>query len=164
MVAQFSHTPNNLQNFDIRNFADTLTPAKEKNKYICPKCGGHNLSIEPETGKYQCFNGCTNREVREVIRPWNEVVEARKTGNYNASPKPKAKPTPKAKAAPMPDTVDIATIPNPQPPETVKGDFTPTQLIKLAPGNSKEILELETSQGLIKGVTVTTYQYTPNTK
>ncbi|MFM6277432.1 MAG: hypothetical protein ACKN9K_03790, partial [Dolichospermum sp.] len=75
-----------------------------------------------------------------------------------------AKPTPKAKAAPMPDTVDIATIPNPQPPETVKGDFTPTQLIKLAPGNSKEILELETSQGLIKGVTVTTYQYTPNTK
>ncbi|MFM6198171.1 MAG: hypothetical protein ACKPE1_03340, partial [Dolichospermum sp.] len=94
---------------------------------------------------------------------WNEVVEARKTGNYNASPKPKAKPTPKAKAAPMPDTVDIATIPNPQPPETVKGDFTPTQLIKLAPGNSKEILELET-QGLIKGVTVTTYQYTQNTK
>ena len=80
MVAQFSQTPNNLQTFDIRNFADTLTPAKEKNKFICPNCEGHNLSIEPETGKYQCFNGCTNREVREVIRPWSEVVETRKTG------------------------------------------------------------------------------------
>ncbi|MFM6252785.1 MAG: DUF5906 domain-containing protein, partial [Dolichospermum sp.] len=142
---------------------DTLTPAKEKNKYICPKCGGHNLSIEPETGKYQCFNGCTNREVREAIKPWDQVLEERNQGNYNGSPKPKAKPTPKAKAAPMPDTVDIGTIPKAKPPEVVKGDFTPAQLIKLAPGNTKEILELET-QGLIKGVTVTTYQYTQNTK
>ena len=57
MVAQFFHAPNNLQTFDIRNFADSLTPAKEKNKYICPNCEGHNLSIEPRTGKYQCFNG-----------------------------------------------------------------------------------------------------------
>ncbi|MFM6477788.1 MAG: hypothetical protein ACKPGH_30550, partial [Dolichospermum sp.] len=161
MAAQFS--PNNFQSFDIRNFLDTLTPAKEKNKYICPKCGGHNLSIEPETGKYQCFNGCTNREVREAIKPWDQVLEERNQGNYNGSPKPKAKPTPKAKAAPMPDTVDIATIPKAKPPEIVKGDFTPAQLIKLAPGNTKEILELET-QGLIKGVTVTTYQYTQNTK
>ncbi|QEI41219.1 hypothetical protein BMF77_01803 [Dolichospermum sp. UHCC 0315A] len=50
MVAQF--TPNgNLQTFDIRNFADTLTPAKEKNKFICPNCEGHNLSIDMNTGE-----------------------------------------------------------------------------------------------------------------
>jgi putative DNA primase/helicase len=164
MVAQFSQTPNNLQTFDIRNFADTLTPAKEKNKFICPKCGGHNLSIEPETGKYQCFNGCTNREVREAIKPWDQVLEERKQGNYTQTHKPKTKPVPKPKPAPIPDILDIATIPNPTPPEITKGDFTPTELIKLARGNKEDILKLETSQGLIKGVTVTTYQYTPNTK
>ena len=163
MVSQF--TPNrDLQTFDIRNFTGTLTPAKEKNKFICPGCEGHNLSIEPETGKYQCFNGCTNREVREAIKPWDQVLEERKQGNYTQTHKPKTKPVTKTKPAPIPDILDIATIPNPTPPETLKGDFTPAQLIKLAPGNSEEILELETSQGLIKGVTVTTYQYTPNTK
>ena len=164
MVAQFSHVPNNLQTFDIRNFADTLTPAKEKNKFICPGCEGHNLSIEPETGKYQCFNGCTNREVREAIKPWDQVLEERKQGNYTQTHKPKTKPVPKPKPAPIPDILDIATIPNPTPPEITKGDFTPTELIKLARGNKEDILKLETSQGLIKGVTVTTYQYTPNTK
>jgi putative DNA primase/helicase len=127
MVAQFSQTPNNLQTFDIRNFADTLTPAKEKNKFICPNCEGHNLSIEPETGKYQCFNGCTNREVREVIRPWSEVVETRKTGDYTPTHKPKTKPVPKTKPAPIPDILDIATIPNPTPPETItQGENTIT--------------------------------------
>jgi hypothetical protein len=118
MVAQF--TPNgNLQNFDIRNFTDTLTPAKEKNKFICPNCEGHNLSVEPETGKYQCFNGCTNREVRESIRPWSEALEERKQGNYTQTHKPKTKPVPKTKPAPIPDILDIATIPNPTPPETI---------------------------------------------
>jgi putative DNA primase/helicase len=126
MVAQFTHS-GNLQTFDIRNFTDTLTPAKEKNKFICPNCEGHNLSIEPETGKYQCFNGCTNREVREVIRPWSEVVEARKTGDYTPTHKPKTKPVPKPKPAPIPDILDIATIPNPTPPETItQGEDTIT--------------------------------------
>jgi hypothetical protein len=126
MVAQF--TPNgNLQNFDIRNFTDTLTPAKEKNKFICPNCEGHNLSIEPETGKYQCFNGCTNREVREAIKPWDQVLEERKQGNYTQTHKPKTKPVPKPKPAPIPDNLDIAAIPNPTPPETItQGENTIT--------------------------------------
>jgi hypothetical protein len=39
MVTQFTgNTYQPSQTFDIRNFIDTLTPAKEKNKYICPVC------------------------------------------------------------------------------------------------------------------------------
>lgn len=60
--------------FDIRNFLHQLTPNKrEKNKYTCPACGRHNLSVEPKTGKYQCFNGCANDVVREAINPWENV-------------------------------------------------------------------------------------------
>ena len=72
-----------LPTFDIRNFIDQLTPAKEKNKYICPHCEGHNLSIHQGTGKYQCWNGCTNQEIREAIKPWSEVREEFKQSQSN---------------------------------------------------------------------------------
>jgi putative DNA primase/helicase len=79
MVAQF---PNQqaLASFDIRNFVDQLEPAKEKNKYICPACGGHNLGINPSNGKYQCFNNCQCPDIREAIKPWSEVLEENKLG------------------------------------------------------------------------------------
>src|SRR5579883_484324 len=66
---------NKLETFDIRNFLDRLTPAKEKNKYICPVCEGNDLGIDPNTGAYQCFNGCTCKDIREAIRPWDEAME-----------------------------------------------------------------------------------------
>ncbi|ODH00707.1 hypothetical protein A4S05_31975 [Nostoc sp. KVJ20] len=69
-----------LASFDIRNFVDQLEPAKEKNKYICPACGGHNLGINPSNGKYQCFNNCQCPDIREAIKPWSEVVEENKLG------------------------------------------------------------------------------------
>jgi KaiC/GvpD/RAD55 family RecA-like ATPase len=134
MVAQF--TPNrNPQTFDIRNFLDTLTPAKEKNKFICPTCEGHNLSIEPETGKYQCFNGCTNREVREAIRPWSEVLEERNQGNYT----PRSTKQIKLKPVPIPtENISIGALPNPTAPETIKAGeniitkypYSPTQWVQ----------------------------------
>lgn len=79
MVAQF---PNQqaLASFDIRNFVDQLEPAKEKNKYICPACGGHNLGINPSNGKYRCFNNCQCPDIREAIKPWSEVLEENKLG------------------------------------------------------------------------------------
>ncbi len=79
MVAQF---PNQqaLASFDIRNFIDQLSPAKEKNKYICPVCEGHNLSINPSNGKYQCFNNCQCSDIREAIKPWSEVLFENKLG------------------------------------------------------------------------------------
>ena len=104
MVAQF---PNQqaFASFDIRNFVDQLEPAKEKNKYICPVCGGHNLSIVQETGKYSCFNQCECKDIREAIKPWAEVVAERAGVNYTTSPKAKI-PNPKRilpKSAPIPD-------------------------------------------------------------
>jgi putative DNA primase/helicase len=78
--------PGAFASFDIRNFQDQLEPAKEKGKYICPVCGGHNLSIVPETGKYQCFNNCECKDIREAIKPWDEVLAERQKTNFNAAP------------------------------------------------------------------------------
>ena len=55
--------------FDIRDYTDALIPTKEKGKYICPECGGNNLSINPRTGAYKCWNGCENKDIREAIAP-----------------------------------------------------------------------------------------------
>ncbi|MBC1300134.1 hypothetical protein GNF11_35685, partial [Nostoc sp. UCD122] len=45
-----SRTQQAFEKFDIRNFQDQLEPSKAKNKFICPVCGGNDLSIVPETG------------------------------------------------------------------------------------------------------------------
>ena len=42
------------QDFEISRFTSLLTPTKEKDKHICPNCGGHNFSIG--TKGYRCFN------------------------------------------------------------------------------------------------------------
>jgi putative DNA primase/helicase len=67
--------------FDIRDHLDKLTPGKEKDKYICPVCEGHNLSIDPKTGKYKCFSGdCAPADIREAIRPLAEFLANRAPG------------------------------------------------------------------------------------
>jgi putative DNA primase/helicase len=59
-----------LEPSDIRNFLDKLEPTKEKGKFICPVCGGKNLSISPKTGAYQCFSGgCDSKEIWRAIAP-----------------------------------------------------------------------------------------------
>jgi putative DNA primase/helicase len=59
-----------LEPSDIRNFLDKLEPTKEKGKFICPVCGGKNLSISPKTGAYQCFSGgCDPKEIWRAIAP-----------------------------------------------------------------------------------------------
>jgi KaiC/GvpD/RAD55 family RecA-like ATPase len=135
MVAQFSHAPNNLLTFDIRNFLDTLTPAKEKNKFICPACEGHNLSIDMNTGEYQCWNGCECRDIREAIKPWDQVLEERNQGNYT----PRFTKQIKLKPVPIPtENINIGTLPNPTSPETIKAGgniitkfpYSPTQWVQ----------------------------------
>ncbi len=59
--------------FDIRDYLEKLTSAKEKNRYICPVCEGNNLTIEPNTGEYQCWNGCECKDIREAVSPWEQV-------------------------------------------------------------------------------------------
>ena len=56
--------------FDIRNYIDQLTKAKEPGKYICPACNGHNLSINLTSGKYNCFNcGDTKAIASALTKP-----------------------------------------------------------------------------------------------
>ncbi|HEY9807071.1 MAG TPA: hypothetical protein V6D04_10915, partial [Candidatus Obscuribacterales bacterium] len=69
----------NSYTFDIREHLDKLDPTKNKNRYICPVCNGNNLTVDPETGKYQCWSGCECKDIREAIAPWDN----NKTSNAN---------------------------------------------------------------------------------
>gem|GEM_PF-3049658 len=61
---------NNNGNFDIRNFTDRLTPVDGKrNRYHCPVCNGDNLTIDPNSTKYQCWNGCGCPDIRNTVAP-----------------------------------------------------------------------------------------------
>lgn len=57
------------KSFDIRDHIDRLEPTRVKHKYECPVCGGHNLSVNPRTGAYKCYNGCESRDIIEAIAP-----------------------------------------------------------------------------------------------
>lgn len=98
MVYQLDRKP-----FDIREHLDNLTPSKKgKNYYECPVCEGHSLSIEPNSGKYQCFSGgCRTAEIREAVSPWAEVVAGGDSAKAR-SPRSKKKTAPKPKPAPVP--------------------------------------------------------------
>lgn len=64
------------QKFDIRDYVDRLTPAREKGKYVCPVCNDPNLSIDNKKGGYTCYKGgCSASDIKEAIRPWSEVQE-----------------------------------------------------------------------------------------
>ncbi|QHG21184.1 DUF5906 domain-containing protein [Nostoc sp. ATCC 53789] len=138
--------PGAFASFDIRNFLHQLEPAKEKGKYICPVCGGHNLSIVPETGKYSCFNNCECKDIREAIKPWDEVLAERQKTNFSAAPNknPIRVKTVKPNPTPIPDgelglvmlTEPATNIPQPQKLKSKR---------KGIPGNATE----------------TTYQYSP---
>ena len=84
MVSQKTSSRNSNGAFDVRNYLDNLTPTKEKGKYICPVCGGNDLSINLKTGAYSCFStGCDSKAIRDTIAPL--------TTTYTANKPPKAK-------------------------------------------------------------------------
>lgn len=127
-----------LEKFDIRNFSDQLTSAKEKNRYYCPVCENDNLTIDPKTGKYQCWNGCSCNEVREAISPWANVAEERQSNYKPRSKRVKTKgeaPTP----APIPEgRLTLLRLPAPatDSPLPQKPQFIP----KGVPSNAQEIV------------------------
>ncbi len=94
--------------FDIRNFTDRLTPAKGSNRYICPVCGGNNLTIDPNSTKYKCWSGCECRDIREAIAPWDEV-KGNNTNRTRVSRKRKKSRSPAP--APIPDEIQLARLP-----------------------------------------------------
>jgi putative DNA primase/helicase len=132
--------PGAFASFDIRNFQDQLEPAKAKDKFICPVCGGNDLSIVPETGKYRCFNNCECKDIREAIKPWAEVVAERAGANYTpslnrlaAKPKrilPKRAPIPDGELALVMLTQAATDIPQTQAPTS--------KLPKGVPGNATQ--------------------------
>ena len=99
---------NNQQKFDIRNFTDRLTPAKGSNRYICPVCQGNNLTIDPNSTKYQCWRGCECSEIREALAPWDEI--SRKTYRPRNCSRQRKKSRFSA-PAPIPDKIELARLP-----------------------------------------------------
>lgn len=123
-----------LEQFDIRNFADRLTPKQGKNRYVCPVCEG-TLTIAAESGKYHCWGkDCPKPAIREAIRPLEEALREAGIEPSNYTPKPKQltskKPETKVKPAIIP-AVDISLGKLPQPVNP------PARIVK---GNNIEII------------------------
>jgi hypothetical protein len=136
----------NANSFDIRDHLDKLQPGKEKNKYICPVCGGQNLGIDPKTGKYRCFTSeCASADIREAIRPLAEFLAERK----GEQPAPQAK-KPKAKKKeypPVPIPIGAKLLRLPAPGQSPQ----PEQLAKDAPKRVPVTLyKLPTNTALLK--------------
>jgi len=98
-----SSASDSSKSFNILDHLDKLIPGKEKNKYICPVCEGHNLSVDPKTGAYSCYNSdCSRTDIREAIRPLAEFLAERAPGK---------KPHRSRSAATAPKKVVSALIP-----------------------------------------------------
>jgi putative DNA primase/helicase len=140
--------------FDIRDHLDKLEPGKEKNKYICPVCSGHNLSIKPKNGAYQCYSGgCSEEDIREAIRPLAEFLAERQAEReqqeqQQPAPQPKKPKTKKKESPPVP--IPIGAI-----------------LLRLpAPGQSPqpEPLAKDTPKDIPRNALQTTYDYSSTQK
>lgn len=62
------------EKFNLLNYisSDKLTVLKEESAQIvceCPVCGGHRLTINKQTGAYQCWNGCECKDIRDTLVP-----------------------------------------------------------------------------------------------
>src|SRR5579883_1208636 len=127
------------QRFDIRNFSDRLVPAKEKNKYICPVCQGHNLGIEPNTGKYKCFNDCESAAIREALSPWGDRGN-RPNKVFATQEQPKT-----LKQCPIPDGKFVIARLESQPndvPKPIKPTYVPPRVLETL-GKKASLVELE---------------------
>ena len=107
----------NLETFDIRNFLDTLTPKKGKNRYICPVCEG-SLTVDIKTGKYQCWAEPDNKQhlkdIREAVNPLEDAlkqagIENGRINYQQITPAKKPDPLP----APLPQNIELAKLPAP---------------------------------------------------
>ncbi len=97
--------------FSILDHIDKLEPAKGSNRYICPVCQGNDLTVEPKTGKYQCWHGCECSEIREALSPWSEIV-ANTNNGITPNKKPRFKPKKPTLPCPIPEgKITLATLP-----------------------------------------------------
>ncbi|MHC5611935.1 MAG: DUF5906 domain-containing protein [Nostoc sp.] len=136
-----SRTQQGLEKFDIRNFQHELEATKVKGKYICPVCEGHNFSIDQKTGKYQCFNGCECKDIREEIRPLAQAIAEQKGDNYTPLPRWKKALQKIVEPKPVPIPGDCTLVMLPEPATDIP---QPQQLTsrppKEVPGSATEII------------------------
>jgi hypothetical protein len=58
--------------FSILDHIEKLEPSDHPGKYICPACGGNDLSINEGNGAYNCFNDDSAKhraEIRNILAP-----------------------------------------------------------------------------------------------
>jgi predicted P-loop ATPase/predicted RNA-binding Zn-ribbon protein involved in translation (DUF1610 family) len=127
--------------FDIRNYLDDLEPAKEKGKYHCPACEGHNLSIDQKTGKFQCWTcGDTKMITRMLTAKEREHRDYLNSYSYRPSSS-----RPSSQQKPLP-TIELARLPEqPKTPQSVtKGN----QVITVYPyASGQEVRRIEQFEG-----------------
>ncbi len=112
ICASFSNNQEN-KTFNILDHINKLQPAKGSNRYICPVCDGNDLTIDPNTGKYQCWHGCECLDIREAISPWSEIVaNNNKSSHFYRSKKPRFKSKkPTLPVSLTEDKIVLATLP-----------------------------------------------------
>ena len=93
--------------FQILDHLDRLNVVKEtRSEYhcTCPVCGDGGFKIKKKNGKYQSFKcGCEVKDIREAIRPWDEVKNKRKQTTKSL---PITKPNPKIELALLPQRAE----------------------------------------------------------
>lgn len=98
--------------FDIRNFIDRLIPAKGKNRYHCPVCGGDNLTFDSENYQgYTCWNDESDQhraEIREAVSPLSEVLQQQPKGTIQTFFRKLQKQT--LAPAPLPEKIVLAKL------------------------------------------------------
>ena len=71
----------NTTTFNILDYLDRIKIVKETSSDYhckCPKCGDGGFKIDKATGKYNAFKcNCEINDIRECIRPWEEVQKSR---------------------------------------------------------------------------------------
>ena len=76
--------------FNMLDHVEKLTPSKG-GKFICPVCGGNDLSIS-KTGAYKCWSGlCESEAIREAVSPSNSKKGRSPRNSHRATNRPPSK-------------------------------------------------------------------------
>lgn len=68
--------------FVISEYLELLTKSeKDKTKYLCPVCEGHNLSIAKNGKGYSCYDGCSGNQIAFRLRELNGEIPTKKSDN-----------------------------------------------------------------------------------
>ena len=73
--------------FSILDYLSKLEPSEHAGKFICPACGGNDLSINKANGAYNCFNDDSAKhraEIRNILAPLSRWERPAREGRvYN---------------------------------------------------------------------------------